>query len=217
MNTYTPSPEKKRAGRGCLTVFAGLAAIPVIIILAYLCLWAVGGVLIISDPLDESDAIVLLSGGNRDRWGEAVNLYKKGVANIIILTDTEQTIGDSGVRFILLVRNNIAAMGVPMENIIITRDKAASTADEARHVLEVVKERGYGSIVVVTDPYHTFRTRLIFRDVFRGSQIEVRVRSVQGHWYQSATWVFSQEGRDTTFLELAKTLGYILGLQRGDG
>jgi uncharacterized SAM-binding protein YcdF (DUF218 family) len=213
MNTISATPKKNGAKRGCLAVVGGIASIPLIIIVLYLCLWAVGGILIISDPLEDSDAIVLLSGGDPERWSEAARLYKKDIARRIILTETEQKIGESNVRYILLVRNNISAMGVPMDNILITSDPANSTFEEAQQVLALMQARGFQSCVVVTDPFHTFRTRLIFQDVFKGSGIEIKIRSVQGHWYQSATWMFSQQGRQTTILELSKTIGYVFGLQ----
>ena len=213
MYVETPAPKENGVKRGCLAVITGCASIPLILIAAYLFLWVTGGILITSDPLEESDAIVLLSGGDSQRWREAANLYNKEIAERIILTETEQTIGESNIRYILLVRNNISAMGVPMDNILITGEPARSTYEEAVQVLDLMHTKGYKSGVVVTDPFHTFRTRLIFHDVFANSGIQVRIRSVQGHWYQSATWMFSQEGRETTILEIGKTIGYLLRLQ----
>ena len=212
-----PATNQAPLSRGCLGCMtkgvAVLGFLAVAIIAFFGALWAIGGILIISDPLEEVDAIVLLSGGDRLRWDEAVRLYQKQTANRIILTETDAKIGGSATRYSLLVRNNISAMGVPMDHIQITREIATSTYEEAHSVLDWMQAMGYQSCVVVTDPYHTFRTRLIFHDVFRGSDIEVRIRSVQGHWYQSADWMFSRQGWETTLLELGKLAGYLAGIR----
>jgi uncharacterized SAM-binding protein YcdF (DUF218 family) len=67
-------------------------------------------------------------------------------------------------------------------------------------------------VIVVTDPFHTQRTRMIFREVFDGSGRSVRVHPVPGHWYRSGTWFLSVAGWGNTLREYAKMTGYMLGL-----
>jgi uncharacterized SAM-binding protein YcdF (DUF218 family) len=66
---------------------------------------------------------------------------------------------------------------------------------------------------VVTDPYHTRRTQFIFDSVFAGSDIQVMIRPVRDHWYQSSTWFFSLNGWRVTITEYGKLCAAWLGIQ----
>jgi uncharacterized SAM-binding protein YcdF (DUF218 family) len=77
--------------------------------------------------------------------------------------------------------------------------------------LKTAKASDFSNLIVVTDPYHTFRTRLIFRSVFRGSGIKVMVHPISGHWYDSATWFLTPSGWRDTLFEYFKTIGFFLG------
>ena len=209
----TPAAEKESPG--CLRATGRLSLLALLVLAVYLLLWAVGAVLIVSDPLKEASAIVVLSGGESERWEEAGKLYQDGIAKQIILTETDETVPGSNVPYSRLVENNISAMGVPKDHIYITHSISTSTYDESHSVLELMQGMDFKSAVVVTDPYHTLRTRLIFNHTFRGSGIKVSVHALQGYWYRSATWMFSLEGWKTTLLEIGKIGAYFLGIQGG--
>ncbi len=215
MTQITQTPNSSRGCGGCLWrgmgVFSFLLLLPLVI---YGILYAVGALLITSDPLKDARMIVLLSGGDRQRWQEAVNLYKARPSRIILITETGDTINEIGTRYSLLVRNNLSAMGVPLDNIRIIPKVSRSTVEEARSVREYMEYWGHKSCVVVTDPYHTFRTRLIFQDTFRTSPVNVEIHAVKGHWYKATTWMFSRQGWEVTLLELAKVVGYVFGAGR---
>ncbi|HQA28015.1 MAG TPA: hypothetical protein PLA02_02210, partial [Brevefilum fermentans] len=73
-----PSSAEKSAGRGCIVysnAFIFLLLSPLII---YLVLAAVGGFLIVADPIVPVDAIVILSGDSGDRLAMAADLLKRG-------------------------------------------------------------------------------------------------------------------------------------------
>lgn len=205
-----PETGRKRRRFG---IVGGLGMVMLIALGSLGLLWAIGALLIVSDPLKEADAIVLLSGGDDQRWAEAAKLYQQKIAPVIILTETDQTIGDTSTPYNLLVENNISALGVPKGDIFFTQTVSETTVDESHSVLAYLQDKGYQSCVIVTDPFHTFRTRLIFRDTFRGSGIQVAVHSVQGHWYRSATWFLSARGWQATISELASLFGYGVGLR----
>lgn len=215
MSQTAQTPNHSRACGSCflrgMGVFSFLLLLPIAL---YGLLYAVGALLITSDGLKDARMIVLLSGGDRQRWQEAVKLYKAEPSRIILITETGDTINEIGTRYSLLVRNNLSAMGVPMDNIRIIPEVSRSTVEEARSVRDYMEYWGHPSCVVVTDPYHTFRTRLIFHDTFRGSPVKVQIHAVHGHWYQAATWMFSRQGWEVTLLELAKVIGYVVGAGR---
>ncbi len=190
----------------CLGILLGIA---LALTLAYVLLWGVGAILITSDPLRPAEALVLLSGGGKDRLEEVVRIYRQIGADVVLLTKAE------GSRAENWNADELVSKGIPGEAIHITRRRASSTYEEARYTRETLEQLGMKSVLVITDPYHTFRTRLIFWSVYRGSGIEVRVRAVQGHWYRSTTWMLSRRGWETTLSELMKLVGFIVGV-RGD-
>ena len=177
-------------------------------------LTAIGGILIIADPLKKADAVVVLSGGSDlSRMQEAARLYKDKYADMFILTETGQELRNFNESASFYFQLQAMDMGVPSGAILITEQHASSTYEEAKAVRKLLEQRQFKSCIVVTDPFHTFRTRLIFREVFQDSGITVRVRPVRGHWYRSTTWWTTAEGRETTIQEYIKIFGYFLGVK----
>lgn len=172
-----------------------------------------GAILIVSDPLKESDVVAVLGGADLERMDEAVNYYKDLGAHYFVLTDTGETIPDTGQRFIVTRRRDAINLGVAESSILITHGQVSSTWDEAEGVLEMVKDRNRNSVVVVTDPYHSLRTRVIFRKAFAGSGVTPIIRPVTGHWYKSRSWFLSQQGWRVTLMEYIKLSGVILGIR----
>mgnify|MGYP001042485633 CR=1 FL=1 len=93
---------------------------------------------------------------------------------------------------------------------------AETTYDEARFALSLLAERGRDTLLVVTDPYHTRRARLIFRRVFAGSGIRVRLRPVPleqsgSGRYDPDRWWHTPTGLRQTWSEYVKLLLLWLG------
>ncbi|HOM66735.1 MAG: hypothetical protein BWX85_00985 [Chloroflexi bacterium ADurb.Bin120] len=198
-----PSSAEKSAGRGCIVysnAFIFLLLSPLII---YLVLAAVGGFLIVADPIVPVDAIVILSGDSGDRLAMAADLLKRGYADTLLITNTDPAANQ-------LLASEAEALGFDNSRIFITERAVDSTRDEARAVKQFAEDHGWSAFMVVTDPYHSFRTRLIFRHELRGSGVTISVRPVVGHWFKSSTWFFSCAGWQAVFLEIAKLFNYLL-------
>jgi len=168
--------------------------------------------LIVADELEPAKAIVVLSGGDETRMQEALNLYKEGYAKIIILTETGQELENLDVLHSFDMRIQLMNNGVPSGNILITDHVVGSTEDEAFAVKNLLTNRQFDSAIIVTDPYHTKRTAIIFRDVFADSNIKLIIWPVRGSWYNSRTWFLSPRGWQFTLLEYLKLAGYLLGI-----
>lgn len=190
-------------GKGCSHVILGLLGLLAAGVLFFLGLVGVGAILIVADPVEPVDAVVVLSGGGGDRLALAVEMHEKGLAPNLVITDTK------GVANRLLVRE-AEASGFPGDSIYITNLQVESTVDEARAVREFAQDQGWTALMVVTDPYHSFRTRFIFRQELRTSGIEIFVRPVVGHWFRSPTWFFYPEGWQYVFLEIVKFFSYLI-------
>lgn len=175
---------------------------------------AAGGILIVADPLEESDAAYVLSGGGIERLEEAALLYKNKDVNQVILTDTGITLPEYG-DYTKIMRFEATRLGIPPGAILITEQVVTSTWEEAVAAKKTFKSRGIASAVIVTEPYHSLRTKLIFNRIFRGSDIIITIHPVRGHWYQSTNWWQTLAGWELTINEYFKLLAFFLGFRSG--
>ncbi|BBB48173.1 YdcF family protein [Pelolinea submarina] len=209
--------EKKNSCMGgCLRIVgSGIGLLLLIVALvagAYILLRAAGAYLIYADELQPADVIVVLSGGTDSRMNEALSLYKEDYAKIIVLTETgEQTEGyeylNSFDMRIQLINN-----GIPSGNIMITDLTVNTTVDEAVAIRDLMRNRQFRSAIVVTDPYHTRRSKLVFNQVFDETGIDVIMHPVRSSWYNSRTWFTSVKGWQFTLLEYAKLISMKFGV-----
>lgn len=208
-NPGPTTPSRGGCANGCLVSLIFLILSPILLFLFSL---ALGGILIVADPLVESDAVIVLSGSDDDsRIEEGARLQKDKQADLVILTEINTP--DSEFTYIQLAKESLWALGIPDSFILVTEKPAESTYEEAQQIKRLMKEKAMKSAIVVTDPFHTFRTRMIFEDVFRGSGIEIHVRPVRNHWYRSNTWFLTETGRQMTFNEVLKIFAYLAGFR----
>ncbi|MGR9048780.1 YdcF family protein [Halobacillus faecis] len=120
--------------------------------------------LMAKDSLDSSseyDAIVVLSGGG-ERLHHAAELFKEGVADYMILTNSTE----SGT-----TPEEAMSIGVP-HDAIIKEPSATSTYENATLSKDIMEEEDFESALVVTSDYHSRRTKMTFDDIY-GNQIQL--------------------------------------------
>jgi uncharacterized SAM-binding protein YcdF (DUF218 family) len=207
--SVTPKAQlSKRKGIGCFwKVLIGL-------VLLILVLMGVGNFLIVSDKIVPADAIVVLSGGESDRLPQAARLFKKGYGSEVILTRTALIDSNPPIDPNHFKEIQAVDLGIPPEQTIITNEQVDGTLDEANAVLDVMQRHGYKSAIVVTDPYHSRRARIIFDDVFEGTNINVMIYPVGNSWYRATTWWLHPQGWVYTAEEYFKLLAYWMGQKR---
>ena len=208
------NPAKGCKGLSLLVIIPILLVI--LVVAGEFILTAAGGILIIADPLRESDAIAVLSGGgDMSRMEEGARLYLEKMGKWLILTEITTREGEKVTETTTLFKQIAIAEGVPNTSILVTSQAAFSTREEALEILKLAQKRDLQSLIIVTDPFHTFRTRLIFRSVFKDSGIDIYVRPVRDHWYRSPTWWATSQGRQATLSEYLKIVAYFSGLESG--
>lgn len=196
-----PAPRRSRPRWGMRAAFVLFAG--------YFVLVLIGLVLSFSDIPRRVDALVLLSGGDQAREEEIARLYERGYSQRVILT---RTTGVSRGNHIYTLQD-LAKLGVPGYAVLFAPGQSDSTFDEARHVLELLQAKNFGDALVVTDPYHALRARIVFRGEFRPTGKSVWVRAASAHWYTPLTWMFTKEGWRVTVEELVKIGAYFLGVK----
>ncbi len=206
MTSSRQRPGCSRFGwRSCLLGLLGALS------LVYLGLRGAGAFLITGDPLERGDAVVVLGGGGEERVVEAVRLVQEHYGLWLIVTEPGEMVEGQGPGS-QVFRNVAILEGISPDVILITEKTAQNTLQEAEAVLGTMQKHQLKSIIVVTDPFHTQRTRMIFHSVFTGSGLTVRVHPVSGHWYRSSTWFLSRAGWGNTLREYVKILGFLTGI-----
>jgi uncharacterized SAM-binding protein YcdF (DUF218 family) len=169
-----------KASRGC--IWRGI----IIVMFAWpFATWFAARTLVVSANVQHADAIVVLSGAAvfRERTAAAAELYKKGIAGVVVVTSDGGHGGWSAregrnPRFVDIERDNLELLGVPRERIQVVTPIVESTFEEAERVREFATRQGFTSIVAVTSGYHSRRAKWTFDRVFRNSGIEVTVYGV---------------------------------------
>jgi uncharacterized SAM-binding protein YcdF (DUF218 family) len=179
-----------------------------------------GRYLVVEQPLEHADAIVVLAGARAERWLEAVDLYRAGWAPRIVLSrgrieDAETRLVGLGVRFPQeadLVRDAMLQMHVPPAAIAMLPESLDNTAQEAASTRRMAAASAWNRIIVITSKYHSRRASYAFAREFRRTPVRVLIRttrydaSVPERW-----WTNRQDVRYVTS-ELQKLVVYRLGL-----
>ena len=162
----------------------------------------IAGHLVVSDGLEPADAVVSLRGlpiQERTRMDEAARVVEKRYAPVLLVSvDSEPYYNQQVGR---LVGAYLKKKGFPKEKTRFCENDADNTQEEAQFLLSCLREIGAKDAIVVTSEYHTRRTRSIFRRVFSGSGIGVRVHPVYDAEYWDPHWWRRRRWAKTFFLE----------------
>jgi uncharacterized SAM-binding protein YcdF (DUF218 family) len=77
---------------------------------------------------------------------------------------------------------------VPEESVLTLPGGVTTTHAEVLAIREMAEAHCWGSLLIVTDPFHARRSRWIFRDVFDGMSVIVSVRPVEDYRYRAEDW-----------------------------
>ncbi len=156
-----------------------------------------GSWLVREDPLEKSQAILVLSGGLPDRALAAAEIYRGGYAKEVWLTQPLQPgAAMEGLRLPYAGEEEYSRMvliekGVPPGDIRILKPRILNTADELRVVADALDQQRGASVIVVTSKAHTRRVRTLWEKVSRGhgsGRILVRAAPDDfdaSHWWRS--------------------------------
>lgn len=157
------------------------------------------------DKLTNADAIVAISGGETEaRVAEAARLYRGDRAPVVIFSGAA---AKGEVSNALSMARIAATLGVPFSDSIL-EERSATTAENAKEVAKIVKEKGYHSIILVTSPYHQRRANLEFARALPEEVKIINHSAADSLWRRSGWWK-TKEARDLTFSEISK-VGYII-------
>jgi uncharacterized SAM-binding protein YcdF (DUF218 family) len=190
-----------------------------VLVLGLFVLSRLGSFLVVEDPLQKSDAIIVLGGTMYERQLEAVDLYNAGLAPRIFLFREIADYGEReliarGIPIVRPVDVQIDAMtkiGVPREVIGIL-DEANSTADEALHVYGLVTSQHLTRVIIITSKQHTRRARLVMNRRLASTGVGVIVRPSRYDRSDVGAWWRNRSTLRFTLFESQRLLAYWIGL-----
>jgi uncharacterized SAM-binding protein YcdF (DUF218 family) len=167
---------------GCLLFVALLAAF---------CARHVGRWLVVEDPLQKAQAIVVLSGRMPMRALGAADLYREGWAPEVWLTKSAEPsralaqldIPFRGEEF--YSAQVLVHQGVPAVAVHVLANPIVNTADEIAEIAALLPADGRGVVIIVTSKVHTRRVRALWRRLGRGRAI---VRAADKDPYEPERW-----------------------------
>jgi uncharacterized SAM-binding protein YcdF (DUF218 family) len=192
INLETRVPQHRRRRRIALGV-AGM-----LLLGAAVFLLSIGRWLVVEDPLENAQAIVVLSGRMPLRAIEAAKLYREGYAPKVWLTHSTEpgaTLKAMGISFVSEDAYNVQILmheGVPADAIRVLQPPIINTADEIAAVSAALEEEKGTHVIIVTSKVHTRRARILWHRLAAGhGQAIVRAASDDpfepGHWWRTTS------------------------------
>ena len=208
---------------GKATVF--LSVLQVILLLLLFSLPSLGNFLIVEDTPQSVDAIIVLMGSGPDRMLGAVDIYKQGYSDKIIMVrnmvsgyDLAAELGVVIPHAVDIAKDVAVQLGVPDECIEILPGDALSTGDEAVIVREYLKKESQAnSLMIVTSKYHSRRSKVLFVKAMKSLDREIKIISCPTKYdnFNATQWWKNREDLKLGVLEYFKLLNFYVREQFG--
>jgi len=155
----------------------------------------VGYWLVVADPLENAQAIVVLSGDVPFRAMEAASIYRNGRAPEVWITRAirplrEAALAKLGIQFVRGETYNkqvLQKLGVPADAIRLLNKGVRNTEEEVQLIAQELKRAGGERVIIVTSKAHTRRVRAIWGALV-GDTPEVIVRYAREDPFDAARW-----------------------------
>ena len=174
---------------------------------------ATGNFLITDTPAGHADVAYVLGGAAWDRGREAARLYHAGVVQHFVCTGS-QVPGDLEALGLDITEGGVTRKvmidgGVPADSIV-QLDRGTSTMEEADALLDVARNAGIDTVVIVSHAFHLRRIRFVFEDRFRDAGITVLLHGSPSDSFDEQRWWETESGLMIVFNEYVKLLYYHL-------
>jgi uncharacterized SAM-binding protein YcdF (DUF218 family) len=205
-------PHFKQRERGGI-IFRLLSLLLFVLLLAavyavrYPLMRMAGRLWVVSDPAEHADAILVIGDDDYtgDRAARAAELYRSGWAPIIVASGRRLR-PYAGIAE--LIEHDIEGHGVPPTSVIRFAQDADNTLDEAKALRQLVADRHWRHLLLVTSNYHTRRAGYIFRKVLP-ADVSLDVISAPDANFDPDYWWQSRKGQE---LFLHEIFGYPLAV-----
>ncbi len=180
-------------GRPTRSFFRGLFVLGILLVAAIIIFRGIGQWLVVEDPLEHADVIVVLSGRIPSRAMEAAQIYKQGFATEVWVTHPDgpkEELAQLGVMYIdedAYSAEVLEKLGVPASAIHILAHPIVNTEEELTTVKEALEQAGKSQAIIVTSPSHTRRVRALWK-VLAGKRWHAVIRYARSDPYDGSHW-----------------------------
>jgi uncharacterized SAM-binding protein YcdF (DUF218 family) len=204
----TPDPASERMRRYVLVLalVATAALLPVLLARPMLVLAA--RVLEVTQEPVGADAIFVLGGGDGSRLRLGAELYEQGYAPMMLTSGQAPSLPGFDTPFAELAASYLATLGVPRDSIE-PLSTTTSTYEDALAARDLCHGRGWHTLLVITDAYHTRRASLTFDGVFANSGITTIFVASYPDWYRTGDWWRQEKALLAILQEYGKLAYYV--------
>jgi len=206
--------RKRHTSRNWLVAGAILLLVPLLaFVFRASILTGVAEILIVNDAPHPADAIFLLNGDFNTRPFRAGDLYKQGLAPVVVIARTE----DSAAVKLGLIPNEtdisvsiLKRAGVPSDKIIVLPypGGVTSTFDEATALHGFMETAHISRIILVTSAFHSRRAKWIFERELSGLPVTLEMVAVPYTTFDQTNWWKNENGLITLDNEYIKLIFY---------
>jgi uncharacterized SAM-binding protein YcdF (DUF218 family) len=206
-----PQPRRRRFFRWAAAILA------LLLVAAYLAryplLTGVANFLDVSEEARPVDYVMILGGHAQTRPFKAAALYKAGMAHHVLIA--KQQLGPDALAGLMepeeeIDRRILIALGVPKQAITFLDGPCTSTWDEAKSLEQFLDGKPAATVTIVTNPYHTRRTRWVFRKVLGNLASALHVVGAPLDDFDAHNWWKKESGFKAYTSEYLKFPIYIL-------
>ena len=168
---------------------------------------------IVSDPISRADAVVVLGGGLATRPFEAAELWQRGLADKILISQAPEERGVSiGAMpsHSELNRDILLKLGVPASAIETFGTANENTREEAVALREWAERNAASVFIIPTEIFPARRVRWIFCREFSGTAVSIEVPSFEPPDYTRSDWWKTEHGLVAFQNEVLKYIYYRL-------
>lgn len=181
----------------------GVLVVALAVLVLYLAraplLTAAGRFLIVEDPLEPADVILVLAGNASTRPQKAAELHRDGWAPAIVIPRPEDTLAnelDIMPNFTDAAVAMMQQLGVPRSSIVVLTvpGGSTSTVDDVRMFRGYAVQHGVRRAIVVTSNFHARRTRWALRKVMRGHPLDIMMAPAEDPRFDASNWWKHEDG-----------------------
>jgi uncharacterized SAM-binding protein YcdF (DUF218 family) len=200
-------------------IIRGALVAALLLLLSAMTLPRLGAWLVVEDPLQKADAIVVLGGTMHERPLEAFDLHKAGWAPQIYLFREVADFGETelmarGIPYLRAIDIQIDVLrrlGVDPQAIHVLNE-AGSTAEEATQVFDLATREKFARLIIVTSKQHTRRARLVMTRRLDGLGVQVIMRASRYDKSDVDRWWKNRSTLRFTLFETQRLFGYWIGV-----
>jgi uncharacterized SAM-binding protein YcdF (DUF218 family) len=191
----------------------------VLLLISAIALPGLGAWLVVEDPLQKADAIIVLGGTMYERPLEAVELLNEGWADRVFLFQQVVDWGEASLverkvpytREVDLQIDVMQRLGVDKSRIALL-EQANSTADEADYVFQLASRERFQRLIIITSKQHTRRARLVMNRRLDDIGVQVIVRASRFDRSDVDRWWANRSTLRFTLFETQRLVAYWIGI-----